>query len=213
MSILLTQELQPRPQLMVWPFPMPGPKVRLAYSDIQGLETGQTKRELAPVLPRPWVPGTCTNLELRCELWEWLDQVVAWLNHEYSWDLDGLVPSCWSAHPHIVNELAVVADQRYRTTSSLGSDSLEEWHRYTLPMFINHLRERLRGKCEEEHEDWPGRTRQHRYLAKPARESRQEAHVADLDACKDYEAQREGLPPRGPLRLVDQTTGDVIDPD
>ena len=66
-------------------------------------------------LPRPWDPPTCTKPALRRELWKWLDEVVIWFNHEYVWDHNaGMIPACWPQHPHLVHEIAVLADQRRR---------------------------------------------------------------------------------------------------
>ena len=79
------------------------------------------------MLPRPWDPPTCVDPDLRAELWEWLEAVVTWLNHEYVWDVSGIIPHCWPKHPHLVHEVAVLADLRRRAGQALSSDALEEW--------------------------------------------------------------------------------------
>ena len=112
-------------------------------------------------LPRPWEPESCPP-KLRGEIWAWLDQVVDWLNTDYCWDPDGLIPACWPHHPHLVHELAVLADQRRLAGQAFTSDLLEEWHRYTLPSFHDRLRSRLRSHCDEATN--PGR----RKAARPA---------------------------------------------
>jgi hypothetical protein len=42
-----------------------------------------------------------------------LEALVTWLNHEYVWDVANVIPPCWP-HPHLVHEIAVLADQRHR---------------------------------------------------------------------------------------------------
>jgi hypothetical protein len=40
-----------------------------------------------------------------------------------------VIPGCWPQHPHLVHEIAVLADQRRRAGTARTSDVLEEWHR------------------------------------------------------------------------------------
>jgi hypothetical protein len=100
---------------MARPFPQPGPVVGLAYRELQRAASGSLEQILPfgsiHELPRPWEPESCPA-KLRGEIWAWLDQVVDWLNTEYCWDPDGLIPTCWPHHPHLVHEIAVLADQR-----------------------------------------------------------------------------------------------------
>ena len=134
------------PTPLLQPFPTPGPRVRLAYRELHLAVHGTPEQKLTvgdpALLPRPWAPATCLTAELRQQLWQWLDNVVAWLNHEYTWDVAALIPSCWPAHPHLVHEIAVLADQRRRAGLTTSSDALEEWHRYALPAFTDRLRDR-----------------------------------------------------------------------
>jgi len=62
--------------------------------------------------------------------WERVDDitedVVTWLNREYVWDVGAVIPGCWPQHPHLVHEIAVLADQRRRAGASLTSDTIEE---------------------------------------------------------------------------------------
>lgn len=88
-------------------------------------------------LPRPWDPGTIGDPPMRAELWEWLEAVVEWVNSEHVWDPSYLIPPCWPAHPHLVHEIAVLADQRRKAGQAIASDALEEWHRYALPALSN----------------------------------------------------------------------------
>ena len=61
-----------------------------AYEDLRHVEQS-TELGLNPALglvddlPRPWQPATCESVDLRAEVWDWLDAVVDWLNTEYVW--------------------------------------------------------------------------------------------------------------------------------
>ncbi|HEY3408718.1 MAG TPA: hypothetical protein VGK53_11165 [Propionicimonas sp.] len=172
---------------LVRAFPMPlRPHLRAAYEDLYLVTSGdeKTKRRIGnPAgLPRPWDPPTCKSPELRRELWDWLDQVVDWFNTEYVWDPAGgaLIPPCWPLHPHLVHEIAALADQRRRASIDTASNSLEEWHRYTVPAFTDRLKLRTRSLCEEEHKPWPGRARQNRYSGAAAAQERRAAFDADI---------------------------------
>jgi hypothetical protein len=87
---------------------------------------------------------TCQTPQLRTEVWSWLEAVVSWLNHEHVWDVADVIPPCWPLHPHLVHEIAVLADQRHRAGQALTSDPLEEWHCHGLPSFTERMRSRLR---------------------------------------------------------------------
>ena len=96
----MTTEKQTRraaPTLMVFPFPVPGDHVRLAYRELHIAINGTEEEKKAlgnhALLPRPWEPATCLDPELRHDLWEWLEDVVIWLNREYTWDVSGLIPA------------------------------------------------------------------------------------------------------------------------
>lgn len=103
---------------MVGAFPAPGEAVRLTYRELHIAVNGSEEQKKAlgnhALLPRPWEPASCLDPNLRHGLWEWLEDVVIWLNHDYSWDVAGLIPSCWPLHPHLVHEVAVLSDQRRR---------------------------------------------------------------------------------------------------
>ena len=118
----MTGQQQPtttvRPRPVVEGFPRAGRRVEHAYRELDKALYGSDdeKRMLGSprLLARPWDPPTCMDPELRADLWDWLDRVVTWLNHEYVWDTNGFIPSCWPEHPHLVHDLAVLADQRRR---------------------------------------------------------------------------------------------------
>ena len=152
---------------LVRAFPTPGPLLGTAYRDLYLAAEGSDNQKATigdpNLLPKPWDPPTCRNPQLRAELWTWLDAVVIWVNHEYVWDPEGTIPPCWPLHPHIVQEVAVMADQRRRASVALDSNALEEWHRYTLPGFLERLRSRLKAHCDQDHQPWPARSRHVRH--------------------------------------------------
>jgi len=203
-----------RPAPMVRPFPRPGQLVHVAYRELHLAVNGSPEQKeaigQASLLPRPWDPATCADPELRSQLWAWLDEVVVWLNHEHTWDLAGTIPTCWPQHPHLVRELAVLADQRRRAALALSSDPLEDWHRYTLPTFADRMRGRLKNHCEEGHQPWPGRSRHTRATSQAQRREREDTFIADLDSL---ERTRRAAAPHAPapappkLSLVD---GDLV---
>ncbi|RYV50995.1 hypothetical protein [Pengzhenrongella frigida] len=133
------------------------------------------------LLARPWDPATCVDPQLRAELWQWLEQVVAWLNHEYAWDADAMIPTCWPRHPHLVHDLAVIADLRRRSGLALTADALEEWHRYALPSFVDRMRQRLRQHCQDGgHQPWPAQGRHTRHQSEDSRQDRATTYGADI---------------------------------
>ncbi|MEP6648600.1 MAG: hypothetical protein ABJA74_01615 [Lapillicoccus sp.] len=131
---------------IVEPFPAPPRLVGKAYAKLQVLQTGTDEQiaALGPLelLERPWEPTRCGPATRR-QLWDWLDDVAAWVNHEFGWGVDRLIPPCWPQHPHIAHELAVLADQRYTAGQAFHGGALEEWHRFSLPLFLERMTSRL----------------------------------------------------------------------
>ena len=205
----------PRPAVtgassMVVSFPPPGPLVRHAYRELH-LAANGSKQQVAALgdptrLPRPWDPATCAHPELRRQVWAWLEEVVTWLNHEYVWDADAGILPCWPQHPHLVHEIAVLTDQRYRAGTALNSDSLEDWHRYSLPAFHDRARTRTHGQCHDGHEPWPATGRHTRHCADTARTARQQTYDDDTATAEaiGHEIDR---PAR--LSVVDLGTGEL----
>lgn len=121
-------------------------------------------------LPRPWEPATCTKA-IRAQLWPWLDDVAAWINHQYTWDAERAIPECWPLHPRIAHELPVVACLRVTAVLDIVPDKLEDWHRYTLPMFIDRFT--ADNHCQPgKHVPWSGTNRHQRFTESPARDNR-----------------------------------------
>lgn len=211
------QTRRSNPTPMVYPFPVPGDQVRLAYRElhvaVNGTEDEQKALGNHTLLPRPWEPATCLDPALRHELWQWLEEVVIWLNHDYTWDAAGLIPNCWPLHPHLVHEIAVLADQRRRAGLAKTSDPLEEWHRYCLPAFADRMRNRLRAHCDDEHKRWPGRPRHNEHIAETNAQRREDAFALDVDALPGSRRTRDQQEAPGQPRfgLVDLDTGEIRD--
>ena len=205
------------PPPMILAFPVPGALVRLAYLElhtaINGTEQQQKDLGNHALLPRPWEPATCLHPGLRRDLWQWLEQVVIWLNHEYTWEVAGLVPRCWPMHPHLVHEIAVLADQRRRSGLAKTSDALEEWHRYSLPAFVDRMRNRFGAHCDDEHQRWPGLPRHNEHIADTNTGQRANAYTRDVDALLANRRSPNDREPVGAPRLglVDLDTGEVRD--
>lgn len=208
------QPIDQRQQPLVLAFPHPGMRVENAYREL-GIALYGSEKEKRLLgnprhLPRPWDPPSCRDPLLRAEVWEWLDEFVTWLNHEYVWDTTGLIPACWPRHPHLVHEIAVLADVRRGAGHALTSDVLEDWHRYALPTFTERMRQRLATHCDDrDHQPWPAHSRHTRHAAEPAADARSRAFAADTRDLGDSD------PPR-PAQLqlidglrIDPTTGEV----
>ncbi|CAN5270959.1 hypothetical protein BH11ACT1_BH11ACT1_14070 [soil metagenome] len=197
---------------MIAAFPRAGRRVEHAYTelDLAGNGTPQQRNALgdARLLARPWDPASCVDPQLRAEVWRWLDEVVTWLNHEYAWDAEAMVPSCWPKHPHLGHEIAVLADLRRRAGVALTGDALEEWHRYALPAFTDRMRGRLGQHCGDgSHQPWPAQGRHTRHEGDAARSNRTTAFRADCDflstALGTPDAVGIAAPRRPNLQVVD----------
>lgn len=178
-------------QPLVWPFPMPtSERILEAYWDLDLIETGtDLQRERlgnAGDLPRPWDLASCTDPDLRRDVWQWYEDVVTWFNHEYVWDpAAGMIPPCWPLHPHLIHDIGTLAGQRRHAGLVSSSAPLEEWHRYAVPAFLDRQRERSRQHCEEGHQAWPARSRFVRHES-AQRGSRDAALDGDLvSICPD----------------------------
>lgn len=209
-------ERRPQPVPLVQPFPRPGHGLLNAYRELDQAESGtaEQRRALGSFvdLARPWAPATCTEPQLRAELWNWLDAVVVWLNYEFVFDPADVIPACWPRHAHLVHELAVLADRRRRAELALTSDPLEEWHRYVLPAFLNRMRHRVGDHCADDHPTvWPAAGRFSRHLDEGRATARQRAFAGDLTAVGQMESP-DATAPDGPhLRVVDEATGELLD--
>ena len=198
---------------LVRPFPMPtSERIRAAYWNLYLSENGTDAQKGrlgdATLLPRPWDIATCTSPDLRRDLWEWYENVVTWFNHEYVWDPNaGMIPPCWPQHPHLIHDIGVLADQRRLIAQATNSNSLEEWHRYSVPAFLERLAERVKQHCDDQHHAWPARARYSRYSA----QSPDRSKTTDVDSGSPSDAWTQDERPD--LRLIDTATGRPIDPE
>lgn len=169
---------------LVQPFPRPGQPLQTLFDQLQDLadETsfGVRVDTDTSAKPRPWDPATVTATEERMQLWTWLTQVVDWLNAEYAWDVDNLIPACWPQHPHLVHEIAVLADQRRIAGVAYTSEPLAVWHQVTLPGFWDRMHEQVRSHCEERHSNWPARARHQRQTSIEAWQVRNDILLSDI---------------------------------
>ena len=150
------------------PFPLPAPNVAFYLGELQQFEALKAPTELElrrlAATPRPWDPPSCEP-ELRRRIYSWLDEVVAWINEDHTWRVDHVVPACWPEHPHIVHELATVACLRWSAMLAASPTPLEEWHRQTLPLFLDRVAQRtgLNGCPPGRHQPHPGAARNQLY--------------------------------------------------
>ena len=207
---MTTPDVPPLPLTLA--FPTPGPLLGAAYRDLYLAEEGSDHQKTVigdpSLLPRPWDPPTCRDPQLRAELWAWLDAVVVWFNHQYTWDPSGIIPPCWPQHPHLVHEIAVLADQRRRAGLATNSNPLEEWHRYTAPGLTERLHSRLKAHCEQNHQPWPARSRHVRHTDQQHEGERRRTYDADVQALAP---QQPSIPTRPRLALLDTKTGEIIE--
>jgi hypothetical protein len=196
------------PHRLIEGFPEPGTRIRKAYGNLWTAENGSAEEKKGvgkpSDLPRPWDPATCLDPVLREELWIWLEHVAEWINHEYVWEAAAgeAIPDCWPLHPHLVHELAVVADTRWRAGMATQAGPLEEWHRFVLPGFFERMRRRLKQSCDQDHQPWPAGSRFTVFTGRTSSARRLHAYDSDLDAAEREET----------LRLAKVKKGEVLRP-
>ena len=183
---------------LIQPFPQPGPLVELAYWELWGAENGTAEQRILlgdpRLLPRPFDPASCTNPQLRAELWGWLDAVVSWLNTDHAWDTSSLIPGCWPHHPHLIHQLATLADRRRSAGQATTGEQLEDWHRHALPSLLDRLRGQLNNHCENGHQPPPTRGRCNRYLEPTQQRERANAVAGDCGSLINGSNLRDAKP-------------------
>lgn len=168
----------PEDRGLVDPVPAPGGLLATVLTEWELIDDEQ--QPYNPDLPRPWDPATCTDPELRAELWDWLDRFVSWVNQQCLWDPGDLIPPCWPHHPHLAHELAVLAVQRRQASRTPTATALEHWHTYTLPTFLTRTHSRLRRHCDTDHQPTPAAAAHARHNSLPEIASRQDQFARDL---------------------------------
>ncbi|MDT9592220.1 hypothetical protein RDV89_04030 [Nocardioides zeae] len=173
------------PRLIAEPFPdLPAAVadrvVRLQVAAAEQPESASGVAEVAS-LQRPWDPATCEP-DVRYAVWSWVDEVAAWINSQHLWSVNRPgIPECWPQHPHLANELVVVAFERYLTSYATSPMNLAEWQRSTLPLFLDRISQTLGSGCQPgRHVESPRSERNRTYAARGAREQRRD--LIDVDA-------------------------------
>ena len=182
--------------VIVGSFPEPPPSVQRAWELLEIARRGDAD-EIADsgidlhALQRPWVPAQSSDT-LREGIWEWCDAVAAWINREYAWKPVHLVPPCWPRHPHIANELPGLVFSRWLAADAFGPEALEDWHRYTFPMFLDRMQGRLgESTCRTgRHQDWPAETRYTAYVGDHLADDRADLIFADTHPTIDIHSRR-----------------------
>ena len=78
--------------------------------------------------------------------------------------------------------------------------------RYTVPAFLERLKNQTRGGCDNQHTPWPARARATRHESEHSRHDRYQAFRDDLAALEPPEPP----PPTRPiLGVVDPETGEI----
>ena len=132
---------------MASPFPAPPGVVATVLDELRlaaasATDESEHESRRVAVMHRPWDPASCPP-ELRRNVYAWLDKVVGWINEEHTWRTDRIIPICWDLHPHIVHELATVTCLRWEVTFARTAGPLAEWHRSTLPEFLQRVVNRI----------------------------------------------------------------------
>jgi hypothetical protein len=92
-----------------------------------------------------------------------------------------MIPGCWPEHPHLAQEIPVLACQRAAAEAAYTPDLLEEWHRYTLTTFLDRAVSRLgESSCRTgKHIDWPAGPRFDAHTSDEARTDRYRRFATD----------------------------------
>jgi hypothetical protein len=179
-----SEEVKAADTAILVPFPRPPKPILDVLARLQILDRGDPRQLKAAGdltnLPRPWAPATC-NSELRDLVWHWCDAVATWLNHEYPWRPVAMIPPCWPLHAHIGQELPVLAFMRWNAEQAAAPHALEEWHRNSLPLFLDRMAERLgESTCRTgKHIDRPADSRHAAFTNPDAIEDRRVAIYLD----------------------------------
>ena len=203
------------PKPMIVPVPQPGQlgPAGLPRAPHRGQRHREEQKALGnhALLPRPWEPATCLDPELRHELWEWLEEVVIWLNHEYTWDVSGLIPHLLARAP--APGPRDRGARRPAPPRRAGHDQRRA--RGVAPLLparrsLDRMRNRLRAHCDDEHARWPGRPRHNEYTATPTRSAERTPSPATSTRCPKARSVAK-QPLKAPrLGLIDLETGEVI---
>lgn len=165
-------------------FPEPPAEVRELLEVMETILRGDADAitELGDVkgLCPPWLPSGCPP-EIRQQMWLWCDDVAGWINRHYVWRPTAMIPACWPRHPHIAQELPVLTCLHFDALNSTSPVLLEDWHRQTLPQFLERLASRLgESTCRTgTHDSWPAAARYKTFTGPTAVQERHELFHTD----------------------------------
>jgi hypothetical protein len=171
---------------MADPFPYPSPLIvdALDHLRLAAISPPTSEHELRGIamLPRPWDPASCPP-ELRTLIYTWLDDVASWINENHTWRVDRAIPICWPEHPHLVHELATITCLRWESDYAVTAATLEEWQRYTLPLFLDRIANRVgpTGCPPGKHQPHPGQARNFLYRRDDQARLRRQHRYRDAD--------------------------------
>jgi hypothetical protein len=131
---------------MAAPYPAPSPLVVAALDQLRIAAESPPDSDIelrqVAMLPRPWDPASCPP-ELRDLIYVWLDAVAGWINEDLTWRDRPRASDLLARPPHIIHELAIVACLRWEADHAVTAAVLEDWHRFSLPMFLDRLALRI----------------------------------------------------------------------
>lgn len=115
--------------------PLPGSVARSYTALGQAAAAGPGGEAELADLPRPWLPASYADPLLRAAIWTWCDQVVGWINEQYAGRPGQMIPGCWPAHPHLAQELPMLAFTCWTALQAAAPGPLEAWQRDTFSGF------------------------------------------------------------------------------
>ncbi|RMB57243.1 hypothetical protein EAX62_16000 [Tessaracoccus antarcticus] len=164
-------------------FPDVTPRMAKVYEQLHKLAIGGHSADEVhgdgEIIPRLWDITSIHDPQLRSETWKWLESFVYWFNTQQTWYSHDQIPPCWPQHPHLVRDIATLADQRRTAGEAPTSTALDEWHRYTIPNFLERTRTARQG-CDNDHVPWPGKPAHTRHITETNTTRRHSIIDADI---------------------------------
>ncbi|RMB57851.1 hypothetical protein [Tessaracoccus antarcticus] len=165
-------------------FPEATPRMAKVYQQLHMLAIGGRAADeifgAGEIIPRPWDLTSIHDPDLRFDTWKWLEAFVYWFNTQHTWYSQDQIPPCWPEHPHLVRDISTLADQRRTAGDAPTSTLLDEWHRYTIPNFLERTHTARQG-CENSHTPWPGQPAHTRHINQGNTTKRNDTLLADVN--------------------------------
>ena len=164
-------------------FPEVTPRMAKVFSQLHMLAIGGHAADeifgAGEIIPRLWDLTSIHDPDLRFDTWKWLEAFACWFNTQHTWYSHDQIPPCWPEHPHLIRDIATLADQRRTAGEAPTSTPLDEWHRYTTPNFLERTRAARQG-CENNHVPWPGKPAHTRHITEVNATKRHNSIAADV---------------------------------